>query len=90
MHLHQCLDSRNENCSPDHCAVIGCPHKKWACVECRCEPDAFEQKRIDYDLANTKGASPVAWYCPTCAPDLCLAPSGLAWDVVIVGGASPR
>lgn len=64
--------------------------KKWICDKCGCAPDAHEQKRIEDDLASTKGASPVAWYCPTCAPALKDAPSGLTWQVIEVVGASPR
>lgn len=64
-------------------------HKKWTCETCGCDPDARDLERIESDLAASRIPT-VAWHCPRCAPDLELAPSGLAWNVVDVVGSSPH
>lgn len=58
---------------------------------CGATPNAQELTRIESDLATQPTADkPAGWHCPTCAPALQEAPSGLFWGVVEVVGSSPE
>ena len=58
---------------------------------CGATPDVRETQRIRDDLGcNPSVEEPAGWHCPTCAPDLQQAASGLFWDILEVGGSSPE
>jgi hypothetical protein len=62
----------------------------WVCDQCKQPPSEHEMRRIERDLVSGSGSSkPARWLCPSCAPDLQIASSGLCFDVVDVGGCSP-
>lgn len=62
--------------------------KPFRCDRCKQPPSPREMRRIERDLASSR-TKPKRWLCPTCAPDLQLAPSGLCFDVIDVRGSSP-
>jgi hypothetical protein len=66
------------------------PMHPWRCGWCGNEPTDEELADIREDLAKQHNEPPASWYCYSCAPDLKLTTSGLAWDVVEIGGASPE
>jgi len=61
----------------------------FVCASCCATPDERDQSRIDTDIA-AGNRLPAGWLCPRCAPALEQAASGLFFDVVEVGGASPE